>query len=368
MDISSIIELPEKSWFILRGNGNCKILSGTYKLFNKKSIVELDLKFNSGDSFILFTESKVKISTLNVKIEKLLSNPIPQDWIGLKIEIQPVKKNKIVIIGASDSGKSTLIKYIAYNLPKLSQRIGIVDLDVGQNSFLPGTINLSEFSLSGIKFVDSRFFGHLTPSNNQLIYLDVVKIFLEKISKMHFDWLLFDTTGYIQTDEALLIKKQLLSIINPQYTILLGNEVLKWVKLLPTKQIRYLLISSAIQGIKIEKSLELRRSKRKERFLAYFHQMKSIEVSFSSIALISIYKNNKIDNFIDFIKLENFFNGYIATLNDSLVEIVSKDEDKPFYGKLEGIDAKRLILQIPITKKLSEGISIKIGSIKLDFL
>ncbi|WP_457611982.1 Clp1/GlmU family protein, partial [Methanocaldococcus sp.] len=80
---------------------------------------------------------------------------VPEDRKELLEKIKKENYNRIMVIGAMDSGKTTLINYIKNNLDFYS----ILDCDVGQKSILPpATISL----MKGFE-VKHYFIGSVTP-------------------------------------------------------------------------------------------------------------------------------------------------------------------------------------------------------------
>ena len=68
------------------------------------------------------------------------------DW---EVLLHKLLQNKgtALIIGATDSGKSTLAKYLVQKLVSQNINVCLIDSDVGQSSLgLPGTICMKVFS------------------------------------------------------------------------------------------------------------------------------------------------------------------------------------------------------------------------------
>ena len=368
MEQSESVE--EKKWFLLLGlgNGYFEVQNGSYKLFNKQFEGYLRIELNSGDSYILYSETMMRINhSPTIQIEPILHNPLPSDWLSLRIEIQPVLNNKIVVLGSSDSGKTTLLKYLAYNLPKDTQTVGLIDLDVGQNSLgLPGTINLAKFTSTGISLIYSKYFGHISPAGNSNLFLQTVQSFFEKVKTFKFNWLFVDTSGYIHNSEAIAIKKGLLTIINPQIVLLLGKDVKHFDKKLITRNIRYISIPSAIEGIKKEKNPVIRRRKRKERFQYYFFNSKLIEVSIGNIKSININYENERRELLIPDEIQYFLKSNIEKLSNLFIEITPTIKEQNFYAKLSYIADESITLTVPENINCEESIVITLGSIILD--
>ena len=69
----------------------------------------------------------------------------PNEWYAL-LDALEKEKGIAIILGATDTGKSTLAKFLIFNLCKRGLKVALVDADIGQ-SFLgpPTTIGFSIF-------------------------------------------------------------------------------------------------------------------------------------------------------------------------------------------------------------------------------
>lgn len=365
--------LLAKHWFIIHAltAGTFTLNKGVYKLFNKSFKDKHEINLNTGDSYIMYTESEVlcEFNELAIEIESILHNPLPSSWLTLKIDIRPVLKNRIFLLGANDSGKTTLIKFLALNLPKSADKVGLIDVDVGQNSLgLPGTINLSEFTNKGIVLKLTKYFGHVSPAGNANVFLQLVNRFNQKVQLFNYSWLFIDTSGYIQTSEAIEIKKGLLAIFKPQIVLLVGETASELQQKLLTRYITYMSLSSAIKGIKKEKNPELRRRKRNERFHEYFKDSILKECSFDKIEEIQVnYDDNA--NFLDSREAVKYFlEENISKLEKLFIAIETLTDDKIIYAVIDSIMNETIQLVVPNTCILPDRFKISIGSIYLDFI
>jgi len=82
------------------------------------------------------------ISTLSFPDSPTTPEP---EWEGLLRGLLTLKGTAI-ILGATDSGKSTLARYLIQGLITENVKVSLVDSDVGQSSLgLPGTISMKAF-------------------------------------------------------------------------------------------------------------------------------------------------------------------------------------------------------------------------------
>ncbi len=126
---------------------------------------------------------------------------IPETWRALDI---PAWRGPILIIGASDSGKSTFARYLYTRLAAQYERVGFLDADLGQNSFgLPTTLALGVNRERGdLSFppVGSRrisFVGSNTPTSAMLAVLTGLERLRRFARRMKLETLVIDTSGLI---------------------------------------------------------------------------------------------------------------------------------------------------------------------------
>ena len=69
----------------------------------------------------------------------------PNEWYAI-LDTLEEEKGIAILLGATDTGKSTLAKFLIFNLCKRGLKVALIDADIGQ-SFLgpPTTIGFSVF-------------------------------------------------------------------------------------------------------------------------------------------------------------------------------------------------------------------------------
>ena len=153
----------------------------------------------------------------------------PQEW-KLLLDFLEKERGTAIIIGATDTGKSTLAKFLIFNLCERGLKVALIDTDIGQ-SFLgpPTTIGLSLFKsdpdwqllLSPPKIF---FIGSITPESHFTIFLGGVKTMLEKAASMAPDVILVDTTGLVLGDTGRELKIRKIDLISPRLILALQRS------------------------------------------------------------------------------------------------------------------------------------------------
>jgi polynucleotide 5'-hydroxyl-kinase GRC3/NOL9 len=226
----------------------------------------------------------------------LREGEIPGDWMDL-IEAIHRKKGGALILGASDTGKSTLAHLLVVQLCQMGNVVALIDGDIGQSVLgLPTTIGLALFDsppkqLEHIRLIASYFVGSITPRGHMLEMLVGIKKIADKASQLDPGVIVIDTTGFVSGETAWELKFQKVDLLKPAHLIGLQRRR-EMEGLLRPHQFRR---DMAIHRLKIPekvriKSPEQRRSNRSRKFAAYFQEVKLYEKSLDGIKVVSPFK------------------------------------------------------------------------------
>jgi polynucleotide 5'-hydroxyl-kinase GRC3/NOL9 len=262
---------------------------------------------------------------------------------------------KILFIGGTNTGKTTLIKDIA-NFLYEKEDVYIFDCDIGQSHVGPPTTigyakvenKIENFYLNPEKFY---FVGSITPSSAIIEFITgIIKIdryLNEKRGKI-----LIDTTGYIKDEIALSLKINKIEILRPDFVILLEKEN-------ELKRIEFFLNHTDIKykKIKVEnlpvKNIEERANYRKTIFFEYFNNLKIIDLNINEISVkilnfkISDFLNTDLKGRICSLRneiFEDFTLGIINKIENEKIEILVPQKNLN-YRKIKGMVISGLIFE-----------------------
>lgn len=200
----------------------------------------------------------------------------PKEWFEL-LDVLEEGKGIAILLGATDTGKSTLAKFLISHLCKRGLKVGLVDADIGQ-SFLgpPATIGLSVFKSHPdweviLSPPEIFFVGSTTPEGHFPIHLKGVKRMVDKVSTCGSDVILVDTTGFVLGEAGKELKRRKIDLISPRFILALQKDdelepTLEQYKESPLYKIYRLPLSEQVRP----KSLEERRANRTNKFRDYF--------------------------------------------------------------------------------------------------
>ena len=215
----------------------------------------------------------------------------PNEWYAI-LDTLEEEKGIAILLGATDTGKSTLAKFLIFNLCKRGLKVALVDADIGQ-SFLgpPTTIGFSVFkSDPGWELLLSPpeifFVGSTTPEGSFPIHLKGIKRMLDKALSSIADVIIVDTTGFILGEAGKELKRRKIDLLSPRFIIALqkANEiehVLEFYKEKPVYKILRLPLSNQIRP----KDMEERKIHRANKFQDYFKHAASQELAIENVQM-----------------------------------------------------------------------------------
>ncbi|HPB34473.1 MAG TPA: Clp1/GlmU family protein [Caldisericia bacterium] len=265
---------------------------------------------------------------------------IEKEWIKTKDNFIKNGK-KLMVIGVSDSGKSTFILYLANEIFKIGKKVGVLDLDIGQSNIgPPGTISFGIVkknlnNLSEIEPDKMYFIGGVSPKGNLLQLVVGSFKLLKAMEKEFLDYILVDTTGLVNGMIAEVLKHNKIEVLDPDYIIIFENEneidnLIKPFIYGNKKIVKIKPSSNSIERTRLE-----RMEYRNKKFREYFSNSKRIKIHFNENNIIS-YDSKKY-----------------TPLQNSIVGLLDKDRFLLYLGILESIDNDRdsMIIRAPIIKE-----------------
>jgi polynucleotide 5'-hydroxyl-kinase GRC3/NOL9 len=133
------------------------------------------------------------------------------------------KRGTVMIIGETDSGKSTLIRHLIIRLIPESISVSLVDADIGQSSLgPPGTICMKSFrdekDFSTFRFEKMSFLGTTNPALVIPMMIETSRRMID-ICRKTSEIILVDTTGLVSGNPGKALKTGKINVIEPEHVI-----------------------------------------------------------------------------------------------------------------------------------------------------
>ena len=200
----------------------------------------------------------------------------PEEWHDL-LNVLKEEKGISILLGATDTGKSTLANFLTFNLCQQGLKVALVDADIGQ-SFLgpPATIGFSVFKSDPdwqlvLSPPEIFFVGSITPEGHFPAHLKGVKRMVDKAASNGVDVILVDTTGFVLGEKGIELKRRKIDLLSPRFILSLQKSdelepILEHYKENVLPRILRLPLSDRVRP----RSMEERRMYRTDRFQEYF--------------------------------------------------------------------------------------------------
>ncbi|MEI6502382.1 MAG: Clp1/GlmU family protein [Armatimonadota bacterium] len=145
---------------------------------------------------------------------------ISRQWLDLVKQL-PEQRGRIMVIGSSDSGKTTLCRWLLSKLP-VAARPALVDSDVGQSTVgPPGCVG---WRFAGQTDCQYTFTGDVTPASNPMATLAATCKAVRDAETAGAGLVLMDTSGYLSERGGFELKSAKLDLLAPLHAIILGDS------------------------------------------------------------------------------------------------------------------------------------------------
>jgi polynucleotide 5'-hydroxyl-kinase GRC3/NOL9 len=267
----------------------------------------------------------------------------PKEWFALS-DVLEKEKGIAIILGAPDTGKSTLAKFLIFNLCKRGLKVALVDADIGQ-SFLgpPTTIGFSIFKSDPVWEVvlsppEIYFVGSVTPEGYFPTHLRGVKRMVDKAVSSEAEVVIVDTTGFILGEAGKELKKRKIDLLSPRYILALqkSNEIELLFELYqenPLYKIYRLPLSEKVKP----KSVEERRINRQNKFQEYFKNSEIQELAIESVQI----EGEVIDPNGDILPLD-----WALKINGLLIGLKDSNDETLALGLIKNYFEEKKLLRI----------------------
>lgn len=216
-------------------------------------------------------------------MDNLLVSP---EWKALDLDSMT---GVVLVIGATDSGKSTFSGYLYNHLIRNGKRAAFIDGDPGQTTFgPPGTITLvfggelPREGIAGLSNLNIRrsFVGSTTPRGHMIPMLIGAERLRAAAQQEGVEVIIYDTCGLVDPEQGgLSLKHGLVDLLRPEMIIAIqekGELDLILQPLKRSKRTKVLQIKPSPETRR--RSQDIRRSHRREQFEFYFREGKIIEI------------------------------------------------------------------------------------------
>ncbi|MEM3578719.1 MAG: Clp1/GlmU family protein [Candidatus Bathyarchaeia archaeon] len=227
----------------------------------------------------------------NANVEEVEGNTIPPSWEEAYKELAAIQKrpSTVLILGNVDSGKTSFCTYLTNKLINDGWKVAILDGDLGQSDIGPpctvayAVVSKPVTDLFNLEAVNAYFVGVTSPSKALEKVIHGVTSLKNEILKHSPDYIVVNTDGWVEGEDAVNYKLQIVERVNPDIVFgIQQNETLTPLSA-AIKNFKTFIVESP-QTIR-QRSREKRRSLRE---LGYIKYLKSAKVQSIRLSWVKI--------------------------------------------------------------------------------
>ncbi|MDR0471204.1 MAG: hypothetical protein LBH79_05730 [Nitrososphaerota archaeon] len=164
---------------------------------------------------------------VNAAVQEMEGNTVPESWnkpvqIVLGVEKKPLV---ILVLGTSDSGKSSFCTYMLNKMVAAKRRVAILDGDLGQSDIGPcATVGYAIATKPIVELYDLRyqngyFIGVTSPPTAVAKTLEGLASIMGEANQRQADVIIINTDGFVSGIDAIRYKLTLIKELKPNMVI-----------------------------------------------------------------------------------------------------------------------------------------------------
>src|SRR3972149_5125094 len=209
-------------------NGKAEVVVTTITTAGKVVIREgkqLPFSFEEPTTFDLSLAEKASV-------EEVDGNTIPTSWNEPYEELSntQTKPPIVMVLGATDSGKTSFCTYIINKLTSQKKKVAILDGDLGQSDIGPpctiayASVTRPTTDLFNLQAKNAIFIGSTSPENAVDKVIEGLFLLKKEILAVNPDVVVINTDGWIEGEKAVAYKMRLLERIKPDVIVCIQQK------------------------------------------------------------------------------------------------------------------------------------------------
>jgi len=230
----------------------------------------------------------------NANVEDVDGNTIPTSWIKSYEELLTFRTKPVtaMVLGIVDSGKTSFCTYLINKLLREKKKVAILDGDLGQSDIGPPCTVAYTFltkpttDLFNLETENAFFVGVTSPSGAINKVIEGLTVLKKEILGNNPDFIVINTDGWVEGEDAVNYKFQLVSELNPDIIFCIQQEDEMAPVINALEKFRKVVVDSP-SAIR-QRSREKRRSLRE---LGYMKYLKNAKVQSLPLSWLKVEEN-----------------------------------------------------------------------------
>jgi polynucleotide 5'-hydroxyl-kinase GRC3/NOL9 len=344
---------------LVNGSASVRVLSGKAEVFGYTIIEKQQVIVREGkrQPFHVLENAEFHISLgANAAVQELETSTIPTSWKDVLQTVVAIqhKPAVVMVVGKADSGKSSFSTYLVNALVNGKNKVAILDSDLGQSDIGPPCT--VAYGYAGKKVTDlyelqvsNAFFVGVTSAVQAVSRTieGVVTMCREILQKAEADYVIINTDGWVDDENAVSYKLQLVNQLKPDLVVGIQGQEELGVLFSGMSGVVTCCVESSVA---VENRVSEKRTKLRE--LAYAKYLRDAKVRSLFSSYMEIQEKNVIPKEPDKEK------GILVGLQDSKKRFLG-------IGIMLEYNRDRRVMKV-LTPVSSKPASIVIGRIRLD--
>jgi polynucleotide 5'-hydroxyl-kinase GRC3/NOL9 len=216
---------------LVNGPASVKVLSGKAEVFGYiiKETQQAIVREGKRQPFLVLEKAEFHLSLgPNAAVQEAETSTVPPSWNEPLQTITAIQKKPaiVMIVGKADSGKSSFSTYIVNKLIDGKTKVAVLDGDLGQSDIGPpctvayGVTNKRVTELYELKVANAFFVGVTSPIQAVTRTVEgLVTLHMEILQKGEADYVIINTDGWVEGENAVSYKLQLINQLKPDLVI-----------------------------------------------------------------------------------------------------------------------------------------------------
>jgi polynucleotide 5'-hydroxyl-kinase GRC3/NOL9 len=219
---------------LVDGPASVTLVSGDLGVLGAPLKVEETVVVRQGKRLPLWTETGATFEVLlgeGASINEIEESAVPSSWSDAAKELLSLEKPvTVLVLGVVDSGKTSFCTFLVNEAVKNGLRTGVIDADLGQSDVSPPSTIGFNFVTKPIKDLfeidakDVVFVGSTSPSGTITAIIDGLTYLKQESLEACADFVVINTDGWVENDEATEYKVQLIEHVSPSAVVGIHQE------------------------------------------------------------------------------------------------------------------------------------------------
>lgn len=220
---------------LVDGPASVSVISGEVEVFGfpLKKMRRVVIREGKRLPFAVKKTATVDISLgESANVEEVDGNTIPSSWVKAYEELSnpQVKPVIVMIIGAVDSGKTSLCTFLINKLLTEGHKVAILDGDLGQSDVGPPCSVSYTFvtrpvtDMFNLKARNAFFVGDTSPNRTINKTIEGLASLKHEIISYNPDFIIINTDGWVEGKDAVNYKLQIVEKLNPNVILCMQQK------------------------------------------------------------------------------------------------------------------------------------------------